>query len=506
MAHEQQLSAVPLEERSAIVQSWRFSWPLLAGVFTYFFSLYQGPALLLDGDTYWHITTGQWILQHGTVPTVDLFSHTVPGKAWVAHEWLSDVLLALAHDLGGWQLLACVTAFAFAATIALLARALLSWVEPIYALLFTGLGLAMTSNHLLARPHIIATPLLMLWTIELVRATEARRTPAYWMLPLMTIWANLHGGFTLGIALAGAFSLEAVLNAENAQRLPVLRSWILFVALATASSLLTPHGLDGILFTWHVLFNLDFVLERVGEWRSPNFHTFGAFELWLLGGIALLAHQGLRLPPLRLALVIGLLHLALKHVRYVELVGLLAPLVVAKPFGEQWLRSRKSGQQAASIDRFFSHLAMPASRGAILAAFLVVAGVSILNSRTRPIAPPELMAPNAALAAVEKSAVQGPVLNSYSTGGYLIYKGIPVFIDGRADMYGEDFMKQYVEAMELRAPGALEKLLDRYGITWTLLEPHSSATALLDHLPGWRRLHTDDNHVVHVRGSALASP
>jgi hypothetical protein len=505
MAIQRQLSAGGLRGSAAEPGSrWVFSWPLLAAAYAYLHALFLGKQLLMDGDTYWHIAAGQWILANGSIPKTDPFSHSMPGTPWTAHEWLSELVLAGAHDLGGWTLVTALTALAFAATFALLTRALLKWVEPIYALLFTMLALAMTSGHLLARPHILALPLLMVWTIELVRASDARRTPPLWMLALMVLWANLHGGFTFGLLLVGAFGLEAVLQAAPARRVATARSWALFFAAAFASSLVTPHGVQGIVFTWHVLFNLGFVLDRVGEWRSPDFHTFNVLELWLLAGLALVLHQGLRLPPVRLLLVLGVLHMALKHVRYIEVVGLLAPLFVARPFAEQWSRRDRGTQQVQALDRFFTRLAAPAGAGALLVGVALVTLATAWTARARPVGLPEAVVPAAALEAVHKAGITGPVLNSYGTGGYLIYKGIPVFIDGRADMYGEALMKEYVNAMELRSADALPNLLAKYRIAWTLLEPENSATAMLDHLPGWRRLHADKTSVVHVRDTAAA--
>jgi hypothetical protein len=504
MAQEQQLSAGPLTGRAtASGATWLFSWPLLAGLWAYVHSLYQGNDLLLDGDTYWHIATGQWILRHGAIPATDPFSHTMPGAAWTAHEWLSEVILAAAHQVGGWNLVAAVAAVAFAATIALLTRALLKWLEPIYSLLFASLAVAMTAGHLLARPHILAMPLMMIWTIELVRASEARRSPGLWLLPVMTLWANLHGGFTLGIALACAIAVEAVLNSQ--QRATTARSWGVFLALTVISALVTPHGPQGILYTWQLLFELNYALTRVGEWRSPDFHVLQPLELWLLGGLALVLHQGLRLPPIRLALVLGLLHLALKHIRSVELVGLLVPLFIASPFARQWHAMQQERPQLQSLDRFFRRLAQPAGRSATLTSFLLVLAASVWNARARPLEPPESIVPAKAINAVRQAGIAGPVLNSYSSGGYLIYLGIPVFIDGRADMYGDTFLKQYVEAMELRKTDALENLIAKYDVAWTLLEPDNSAVALLDHLPQWRRFYTDKSAVVHVRATDPAT-
>jgi hypothetical protein len=487
--------------------TWLWSWPLLVGACTFFYCFFNSDKLLRDGDTFWHVGAGRWILEHGRVPDTDPFSHTMPGAAWTAHEWLSEVVLASVHDAGGWTALVVLAAAAFALSVAMLARALLRWVEPVYALLFAGLAVGLAASHVLVRPHVLAMPLMMLWVLGLVRAAEAGRRPSLWLLPVMTVWANLHGGFTLGIALTGAFALESCIAAWRERRLAgTVRSWGAFLLLAIGSALITPNGLGGVLFTWQVLFESSYALQRIGEWWSPNFQTLQPMELWLLGGLAMVLHQGLKLPPLRLALLLGLLHLALKHMRYVELLGLLAPLFVAAPFAAQWRERARGAGQAQGLDRLFHRLAQPAGAGAMLLAAALLAGVPLLVARVQPIVPPAMVAPTAALDAVRKAGIQGPVLNNYSWGGYLVYLGIAPFIDGRAEMYGDAFLKQYMEALELRTSDGLEKLIARYHVTWTLLPPGTPGIALLDRLPGWRRLYADETAVVHVRSAAPAVP
>ncbi|NPC55462.1 hypothetical protein [Caenimonas soli] len=506
-AHELTSPAVAGKSHAGRGASWLFSWPLLVGMAVYLFSISQGRKLLQDGDTLWHIAAGQWILQHGAIPTHDVYSHTMRGAAWTAHEWLAEIILAVAHQAGGWPLLVAITALAFAATIALLTRALLRWLEPIYVLLFVMLAVVMTVSHLLARPHVLAMPLMMVWTIELVHASEANRAPRLWLLPVMTLWANLHGGFTLGIALAFAFAFEALLAARREQRLAVsAKSWGIFLVLAVGSALLTPHGAQGLWFTWQTLFESSYALERIGEWRSPNFQKFQPLELWLLGGLALAMYQGLRLPPIRLALLLVLLHLALKHIRNVELVGLLAPLIVAVPLAAQWRQAQQAKQQLEGVDRFFRKLAQPAGDGAVFVSVLVLVAATLWLARIRPVEPPVMAAPVLAVQAVQKAGIKGPVLNSYGWGGYLIYVGIPPFIDGRADVYGDNFFKQYSEALELRSSDGLPNLLAKYKVAWTLLSPDSAGVAMLDHLPQWRRLYSDESAVVHVNMNPETAP
>jgi hypothetical protein len=499
MAPEQELTASPLGSRTAAGGAqWIFSWPLLAGVYTYFFFLSRGNDLLLDSDTFWHIAAGQLILRDGSVPQADPFSHSMAGAPWTAHEWLAEIILAAAHQAGGWPVVVAVTALAFAATIALMTRALLRWIEPIYVLLFAGAAIGMTAGHVLARPHVLAMPLMMIWTIELVRASEENRTPGFWLLPLMTVWANLHGGFTLGIGLTGVMAMEAAMSAARENRTAVVKSWSVFLALAVISALVTPHGVQGILFTWQILFEHSYALERVSEWRSPDFHAFQPLELWLLGGLAFVLHQGLRLPPVRLLLLIGLLHLALKHVRYIELVGLLAPLFLASPLAAHWRLAQQSKRQFHSVDQVFRKLAQPAGLGPIFVCGVVLVAATFGLAIAKPPAPPEVNAPALAIKAVKEAGIEGSVLNSYETGGYLIYTGIAPFIDGRNDVYGDSFLKRYIDALELRSSDDLQKILDEYKISWTLLMPGSPAVAMFDRLPQWRRLYADKAAVVHV--------
>lgn len=486
--------------------SWHMSLPLLAGLLVFLYGVSRGKALLADGDTYWHVAAGRWILEHGAVPTQDPFSHTRLGAPWTAHEWLSEVLLELAHAAGGWELVTALTALAFAVSIAILARALLRSLEPIHVVAAATLAVLMTAGHLVARPHILAMPLLMAWTAELVRARDRDAAPSFWLLPLMTLWANLHGGFTLGIGLALAFAVEAVLAARPHGRAgAAVRTWGLFVALAVAASLLTPHGTRGLLFTWQIMFEDSFMLGRIGEWRSPDFHRFQPLEVWLLGLMAVALHQGVKVPLVRLLLLLGLTHLALKHIRNVELLGLLAPLFLAAPLAQHLQGHRAGRRQFDGADRLLGALVRPAAPGGVLLALVFgLAAVMAIRNAAGSLMPPEQIAPQRAVKAARDAGATGPVLNDYGWGGYLIYAGVPPFIDGRADMYRDAFIKEYAEAMDLATPASLPRLLARYRIGWALLPPDRPATAMLDRLPGWRRVYADEHAVVHVNTSAGA--
>jgi len=504
-SHPSLLSGVPAAP-VVTARAWQISLPLILGLLAYVYGLSQGRGMLLDGDTLSHIVAGRWMLEHGVVPTQDPFSHTMRGAPWTAHEWLAQVVLAASYAAGGFNSVVALTAAAFAVTVAIFSRVLLRFLEPIYVLLFVILAAVMTSGHLLARPHILALPFLVAWMCELVRARSAGESPQLFMLALMTVWANLHGGFTLGLLLAGLFAVEAVIEAPAGARRAAARSWGLFLVLAFAFALLTPHGLDGILFTWHMLTNLDFTLSRVGEWRSPDFHQPQPLELWLLAALGFALMRGVRFPPVRVAIVLLLAHLALKHIRNVELLGLLGPLALAPAFAAHRNQAHSEERQLDTLDRAFQKLSAPAGRGAIVVTLLALVLVTGLVDRMRTLEP---MGPAKAVQAARAAHLSGPVFNAYSWGGYLMFIGIPPFIDGRADMYGDAHVKEFIEATAPTSADTLHKVLDKYHVTWTLLDSTSLAIPLLDLSPDWRRVYADEQAVVHARIQAVpagASP
>lgn len=91
------------------------------------------------------------------------------------------------------------------------------------------------------------------------------------------------------------------------------------------------------------------------------------------------------------------------------------------------------------------------------------------------------------------------VLNDYDFGGYLIWAGVPVAIDGRTELYGERFMVELDRTMTLKSPDALFVMLKSYRIDATLLWRRTPAAQLLDHVDGWKKVFADDNVVAHVR-------
>ncbi|MES3032388.1 MAG: hypothetical protein V4813_00170 [Gemmatimonadota bacterium] len=460
-----------------------------------------------DGDPFWHIAVGKWIVSHGAVPVSEFFSHSMPGIPWTAHEWLSEVLMYATFQAGEWQALHLLASACLALTAGCMMRFLLDRIEPIYALAIGALSLATVYTHFLGRPHVFVWPLTALWLATLVVAVEQRSRPPLWLLPLLLLWTNLHASFTLAIGFAGALALDATFTETGwpARKARALQ-WAPFLALCAVVVLVNPRGLHAITHAAGVM-QMKQTLQIVDEWRSADFHQFQIFLPWVLCLLAAGYSLQVKLSPFRVIFIVVLTYLALKHQRYHALAGLAAPFILARPLGDA-LRAvpRAATQQAGALDAIFESLARRSRRGSTW----VVAGAALLAAwAMRPLirnAPDARATPSAALAAFRRTGATGNVLNAYVLGGYLISEGVPVFIDGRGDMYGDTFMVEASQAIGLSKPHALETALQKYRITWTMLTPGTPALELLDHLEEWQRVHTDSIAVVHVRRDALPRP
>ncbi len=194
--------------------------PLLVGLGVYVIAVAGAQALLNDGDTLSHIVIGRWIIDHRAIPFHDPFSYTFHGGSWVPHEWLAEIVFAAVYDRLGWGGVVAVTGLAAAAAFALLTHALAYSLGARRAVIGALAALSLTEAHLLARPHALAWPLLVVWMAGVIRARDAGRVPSVALLPVMTLWCNLHGGFVVGLLFAGLLAVEAVLQAPAADRHP----------------------------------------------------------------------------------------------------------------------------------------------------------------------------------------------------------------------------------------------------------------------------------------------
>ena len=445
------------------------------------------PAVLGDGDTFSHLATGDWILAQGAVPRADPFSHSIPGAPWTAHEWLSEVLLTLAFRAGGWSGVALLTAAAAGSAALVMGFRVARALGGLALGVTLALGAGLWTANLLARPHVLALPLAAAWAAGLLAARERDKAPPLRFALMMIPWSNMHGGFVFGLALIGPFALEAAAGAPRGARFAPSRAWALFGLAAVVSALVNPCGVEALLFPFR-LFGVE-NLSRVSEWRPQDFSHVGPMEVALIVLVGFALTRPMATPPVRAALVAGLIAMALQHARHEQLLGLIGPMLLAKPIAVALRCAPPDGDR-----RRVAHAALAAS----LLAGLAMGAVRLAAPIVRVDGP---AAPISALSAVPPELRAEPVLNDYSFGGYLIWSHVRPFIDARADMYGGAMLWRYGK-LAAGDPKTVEQTLSRYRIAWTIFSPHVGIVATLDREPGWRRLYEDSVAVVHVRDVA----
>ncbi len=445
------------------------------------------PPILNDADTLWQIRTGEWILDHHAIPHTDPFSFTTGGRAWYAHEWLAETLMALCWRTMGMVGVMVLAAAATGLTAAIVLYDTRRFLPGIYALLALVIAFSNAAPSMLARPHLLAWPCLAIWCGGIAAARARQAAPSFWLLPVMLIWVNLHGSFIVGLLLSGAFMVEALCD-RGADLRRVLTGWGAFVLGSCVVVLLNPDFVAGALFPIRMIGMKS--LAWIGEWEPVDFGRIQLLELMILGGLALGFSGQVRLPPIRMLILLGLVHGALSHARNGQLLGLVGVLILAEPFG-------------AALGR--GKAATPARPWSQLAAVAVLLGLAALAGRIMlPLEPTRTGEAFAAVIEQIPAALRvRRVLNDYGLGGPLIFHGERPFIDSRADLYGDAFLAEY-RAISSGDRGALDRALSAYGIAWTIFPAAMPVVAALDQTPGWRRLMEADGFVIHINGGQAA--
>lgn len=459
--------------------------PVVGFAILVFILLSLAPQLYNDGDTGWHLVAGRLILDTGSVPTTDPFSHSFAGKPWLAHEWLAEVIMAACWGAGGWSALSLLFAGTMAVLVLILGLEIGRWLRPMPTLIALILIVLVLAPFTLARPHVLAWPLLAGWMLVLIRAREVGAAPPLAAALVMLAWANLHASFIFGLALAGGFGLEALFAAKDRRRAFV--GWLVFGLVSLAATLGTPFGLDGILFPLQV--NGMAAIPSVAEWRPTVLSKEPVFQGVLIGVIFILLYRGVRVPVFRLVIICVTLYLSFQAVRHQALLAIVAGLLLAAPLAATF------APRVATAAR---------DRRLVRSALLAILALFIAGRLAVPMVPPDTASnPARTIAALPPGLRAQPVFNGYGFGGPLIFAGVRPYIDGRVDMYGDAFTFEHDRLMNGDIAG-FRRIAARRRITWTILPPGSPLAKALDTEPGWQRLRSDRWAVVHARSRALS--
>jgi hypothetical protein len=499
-----------------------------------FIMLFGRPSqrFFLDGDPGWHIRAGQYMIETRSIPHHDIFSFSMPNAWWVAYEWGTEVIFAALDRHFGLNGVALFVILLLTTTYSLLYHFLrrqgFSFSLSFPLLLFIILG---SSFHWLARPHVVSYLFVVVFYFLLDRNVQGKLSATkLWGLPfLMIVWVNLHAGFIAGIILLGIFLagllLEMVFAVPERRRLLQPPAGTLAkVSVATfAASLLNPNGVQLYAYLWRY-FQTVHKLNPINELYSPSFQIsfFQPFLVALIALIFLLRYSRYRTrvdEALTLAVWTALGLISLRNIPLMLLIcapiyarllqGLHEPLrhiisSLPRLFAKlEWLFNRIEGTVA--MDRNFDRRLL--SSATLLLLLWIVAhqgmfwGSRVMNFRFL-----EDHFPVTAVESLKTHMPEGHVFNDWELGGFLIYYFYPhlkVFVDGRLDMYGEPFARQYANLIHSPEGGDgnanWREVFARYQIQWVIIRPNNALRHVLDADPRWEKRFQGELCVIFVR-------
>ena len=465
--------------------------------------------LLRDGDTGYHIRTGEIILQTWHVPTRDPYSFHSPPLAWTAHEWLSEVIMAAIFRWSGLTGIVLFFAGLLALTHWLLYRSLRARSDAIVLCVIVAvLASATSSSHWLARPHAFSLLLTVIWYLCLDRFQYRHDSRIIYYLPLLVLlWVNLHGGFIIALILTGIYFAGNVLFAiganpsERPEYRRKARQLLLLLPALLGVCLVNPFGINLLWFPLRLTSD-RFLMDRVLEFLPPNFHDALPFKYMFFAMIGALALSRSSLNIIEAALVLLLSYMALYSARYMSLFAIIISPILLKTAESALTRLpdqvlqfyRKRNRNLTAIDQNLNGYLWPVA-GVIFVSALALGGrVKFQFDHKR--------FPVAAVEFLKREPISGNMFNSDEFGDYLIFAAWPryrVFIDGRSDMYRERFINSYYTIANA-LPGWTAELA-KYDISWVIFDTESPLTAALQGQNDWQLIYSDRIATIFVKKS-----
>jgi len=400
-------------------------------------AMYAAPALfclrlanIADADVFWHLRTGEWILQHHAVPHVDPFSSATAGKPWDAYSWLFEVLIfRLSHAFGLAGIVACTTAMVLAITVAL--HHLVRRLQPDFSLtVLLTITACLPLGHLFfPRPWLFSILFLIIEVDILMFARKTNRLRELACLPLLfALWANLHIQFIDGLIVLGIAFAESIvarrLHGRRSRTHPLCLGAVLLASIVAVAA--NPYG-------WHIyrtsydLASQPGVLDRINELKALPFRELPDFcVLFLALAAAAALARAVRIPLFETALLLFAAVVSFRSQRDVWLVTIVAVAILAN-------RITGSAKAPESLPPFGRTVATLAAGATLFAAFpLMHLNNAFLAAKLSNDVPVK------AVEFVQQRGYSGPLYNDFNWGGYLIWSlRQPVSIDGRAALHGD---------------------------------------------------------------------
>ena len=471
-------------------------------VFVYAFLFASRP--MSDADFWFYLKTGEYVFSTGEIPRNELWSFTFPGLPYIAHGWLAGVIFYALYQWVGLKfmifLFALLTAIAFwiafkrAKSHAFIAGA--ATLVAVWAAL-PNIGV---------RSRVFTILLTSIYLAVLGRFARGVKDRWIWVLiPLMTFWVNVHGGFIIGLMLIGLTAVGLVIDywARVLDEPETLRSGLRLLAIVFAgcilAGLLNPYGIKFYTAPLTVL-GSSLWQDLVVDWLSPNFHlpTTRPLLILMLGTIAVFGLSPKRPKPSELLLFLTTLYSTLKIQRNAVVFVLVSAPLFSNYF-QIWLDTTRFGKYFAPAregesDRRFA-LLLTIGFLLPLIAFAIKLKSTVYSTPTQQ----SLQVPVKAVEYLNQNRISGNTFTQPNVwGGYLIWAAPNnrVYIDGR-DAYPDTFVKDFVDIIsgkvDWRGP------FNERGVQIVLLETKTFLGRQLSESPDWEKIYEDEMSVVYKR-------
>lgn len=441
-----------------------------------------------DPDLWWHLKMGEVILDTGTIPRADIFSFISLGKPMIAHEWLSETIFASMLRSFGYTGLCGLFGVMAALTFCLIyktCRHLDVGVLP--SAITCVVSLRLISIAATVRPQMFTVLCMAVLIHALTRLSRGSPPRWLWGLPIMLfLWANLHGGYIIGVAMLWLTFVVGYFSLERA----TLRQLGLLSLACTFATLITPHGFHGWLYPFQYADLSSASLRYIAEWQSPNFHDPTAMVmLFVVLGMSVVGVMRAPSTPVDVAWTLALTALALLSSRHVPLFGIVVPPIICArllaefPSIRLWLREFNTKGFGIALC-----LVMP-----LALAISIKMGTSSTVALQIGREPNDEGLPRGAAAMMANSKHPGNVITEYDWGGYLIYKLYPgwkVGIDGRADVHGDATMDLHYQL--LNALPGWQEVANSFKADYIVTRKDGLLSIALSNDPRWELLFEGD--------------
>ncbi|MGA2285973.1 MAG: hypothetical protein ABSG55_06865 [Dehalococcoidia bacterium] len=449
-------------------------------------------AKTVDPDFWWHLRTGKLILESG-IPRHDPFSWTAAGKAWVTHEWLSEVIIYAVEStfgyLGNVLLFGTVVSGAMLVAYAL-GRRLGAGTKPLVLLMFPAV-LVMV-RFVAVRPQEFTWLLFAVFVYVLQRREEGDAMPLWVLPPLMALWVNLHLGFVYGLMAVAVWTLVQVARWLRSRGVG-LRTPLLVAGGCLLATLFNPNGPAILIYPLHYLQGGS---ERslILEWQRPDLTSVVNIPITLTLVLLAVSLPWQRRRPFLAILSLAAVALGVQAARNLPFAVLLLLPVAGSAAADHW----RAASRAWDSGMTFRTLPGVALTGGLAVCLLAIApsfGASLSGFR-----PSNDGYPSGGVSFIESNYSGARLFNDYGWGGYVIdrlYPNTPVFIDGREEFYGSKIFGDYIHV--LRVDDGWDDLLSQYGVEVALIERDSKLAKAMRDAGDWQEEFSGPVESVFIR-------